>query len=88
MQTRAGQITVLTAIYGLVYLIWERGGWGGPELRDLISNVAFMPLNIAVIVLTALAARNTSLDAGVRRALRLISVGAAAVLAILAIAMY
>ena len=80
MRTRAGLFTVLTAVYGLVYLVWERAGWGGPELRDLISNAAFMPLNLAVIVLTALAARHASLDPGVRRALRLISAGSAAVL--------
>ncbi len=80
MRTRAGQFTVLTAVYGLIYLIWERAGWGGPEWRDLISNVAFMPLNLAVITLNALAARNASLDPGVRRGLRIMSVGSAAVL--------
>ena len=80
MRTHAGGFTVLMAIYGLVYLVWERGGWGGSNLRDLISNVAFMPLNLMVVVLNLLAARNPRLDAGVRRGLRIIAAGSVGVL--------
>ncbi len=72
-------VTFLTAIYALGYLFWERSDWGSPGLRDLIGNVAFMPLNAVVVVLNALAARSTVLDPRVRRALRLLAIGSAMV---------
>ncbi|HEX6107344.1 MAG TPA: EAL domain-containing protein [Gemmatimonadales bacterium] len=68
-------VTTLTFCYAVGYLVWERGDWGAPEVRDLIGNVAFMPLNLAVLALNALAARNAVLDPGVRRALRLLAAG-------------
>ncbi len=49
-------------------------------VRDLVGNVAFMPLNAVVVTLMALAARNPVLDPGVRRALRLLSIGSGMVL--------
>ena len=73
--------TLLTACYAVLYLVWERSDWGSPEMRDLISNVAFMPLNLTVLALNAVAARNPTLDAGVRRALRLLACGALSVFA-------
>ncbi|MBA2457415.1 MAG: EAL domain-containing protein [Gemmatimonadales bacterium] len=74
-----GTITLLTAIYAAGYLAWERSAWGSVEIRDLIGNLAFMPLNLAVLTLNALASRLSVLDPGVRRALRLLAAGAAAV---------
>jgi len=74
-----GTITLLTAIYAAGYLAWERSAWGSAEIRDLIGNLAFMPLNLAVLTLNALASRLAVLDPGVRRALRLLAAGAAAV---------
>ncbi|HET7426562.1 MAG TPA: EAL domain-containing protein [Gemmatimonadales bacterium] len=71
----AGTIVVLTALYGALYLIWEQGGWGSPAVRDLIGNVAFMPLNVAVLVLFLVASRQRVLDPRVRRALRLVGIG-------------
>jgi diguanylate cyclase (GGDEF)-like protein/PAS domain S-box-containing protein len=55
------------------YAGWERAGWGSEHLRDLASNVAFLPLNLGVVVLNVLAARQPLLDPGVRKALRLIA---------------
>ena len=72
-------VTLLTACYAAAYLVWERSDWGSPEVRDLIGNVAFMPLNLAVLSLNALAARSAVLDPSVRRALRLLAAGAASV---------
>jgi diguanylate cyclase (GGDEF)-like protein/PAS domain S-box-containing protein len=68
-------VTALTACYALGYLVWERGDWGSAEVRDLIGNVAFMPLNLTVLALNALAARSVILDPGVRRALRFLATG-------------
>jgi diguanylate cyclase (GGDEF)-like protein/PAS domain S-box-containing protein len=63
----------------VLYLAWEQSRWGTAEVRDLIGNLAFMPLNLSVMTLFALASRGPSLDPGVRRALRLLALGAAMV---------
>src|SRR5918999_2985198 len=67
--------TAVTLLYALAYLVWERNDWGTPIVRNLVSNVAFMPLNLAVMTLTGLASRSTVLDPGVRRALRCLAFG-------------
>jgi diguanylate cyclase (GGDEF)-like protein/PAS domain S-box-containing protein len=72
-------ITLLTALYGIGYLAWERSALGSPEIRDIVGNVAFMPLNLCVVILNALASRSAVLDPGVKRALRLLAAGSAAV---------
>ncbi|HUQ14825.1 MAG TPA: EAL domain-containing protein [Gemmatimonadales bacterium] len=71
--------TFVTALYAIGYLVWERNDWGTLQIRDLVSNVAFMPLNLAVMTLTALASRSPVLDPGVRRALRFLALGSAMV---------
>jgi diguanylate cyclase (GGDEF)-like protein/PAS domain S-box-containing protein len=68
-------VALLTACYAVAYLVWESSDWGTPQVRNLIGNVAFMPLNLGVLVLNALASRRTVLDPGVRRALRLLAIG-------------
>ncbi len=82
-QTRTyplGTVTLVTLLYALGYLVWERAGWGSPALRDLMGNVAFMPINLLVGGLNLLAAQNPDLDAGVRRGLRIFGVGCLMVL--------
>ena len=71
----AGTIAVLTALYGALYLYWEQGDWGSAAVRDLVGNVAFMPLNLGVLVLFLLASRRPELDPRVRRAIRLVGIG-------------
>jgi diguanylate cyclase (GGDEF)-like protein/PAS domain S-box-containing protein len=68
-------VAFVTVLYGIAYLVWERNDWGTPVVRDLISNVAFMPLNWAVVTLMLLASRSPVLDPGVRRALRFLGLG-------------
>jgi diguanylate cyclase (GGDEF)-like protein/PAS domain S-box-containing protein len=70
-----GTLALVTAVYALVYLVWEQSDWGSPALRALVGNVAFMPLNLSVLVLFILASTSEVLDPGVRRALRLIGTG-------------
>ncbi len=70
-----GTIAFLTAIYAALYFVWEQGHWGSPAVRDLVGNVAFMPFNLTVLTLFALASRREILDPGVRRALRLLALG-------------
>jgi diguanylate cyclase (GGDEF)-like protein/PAS domain S-box-containing protein len=69
----------VTLLYAIAYLVWERNDWGTPVIRNLVSNVAFMPLNLAVATLGLLASRSTVLDPGVRRALRFLAIGSAMV---------
>jgi diguanylate cyclase (GGDEF)-like protein/PAS domain S-box-containing protein len=71
--------TFVTALYAVAYLVWERNDWGTETIRNLVSNVAFMPLNLAVATLTLLASRSPVLDPGVRRALRFLGLGSAMV---------
>ena len=52
-----GTIAFLTALYAALYLVWEQSHWGSPAVRDLVGNVAFMPFNLAVLTLFALASR-------------------------------
>ncbi len=71
--------TAVTALYAVGYLVWERSDWGTSEVRNLVSNVAFMPLNLAVATITLLASRSPVLDPRVRRALRFLALGSAMV---------
>ena len=75
-----GVWTVATAAYAVLYVVFERSGAGNASLRDLVSNLAFLPLNLLVATLNLLASRHPSLDIGVRRALRLLGAGAVMVL--------
>jgi diguanylate cyclase (GGDEF)-like protein/PAS domain S-box-containing protein len=74
-----GTIAFATALYAVLYLVWERSDWGSATVRDLVGNVAFMPLNLSVLTLFVLASRREILDPGVRRALRLLALGGAMV---------
>ncbi|HET7601142.1 MAG TPA: EAL domain-containing protein [Gemmatimonadales bacterium] len=85
---RVGPITVAAAVYGLAYIAWERSGWGSPTVRDIVGNVAFMPLNLTVVLLNLVAASNELLDGRVRRALRLLALGSFLVLCGNAISTY
>ncbi len=75
-----GPVALLTAVYGLAYLFWERSGLGSAGLRDLVGNAAFMPLNATLATLCFLASTRMVLDPGVRRALRIMGIGSVAVL--------
>ena len=70
-----GPIALSAVVYAAAYLVWERSDWGSPTVRDLLGNIAFMPLNLAVLGLYFLAARSPVLDPGVRRALRFLALG-------------
>jgi hypothetical protein len=67
----AGPLTLLTALYAVLYLFWERSGLGSPAQRDLISNISFIPLNLLAAAATIGAARQVVLPVRVRKALGL-----------------
>jgi diguanylate cyclase (GGDEF)-like protein/PAS domain S-box-containing protein len=70
-----GPFALSAVVYAIAYLLWERSDWGSPTVRDLLGNIAFMPLNLAVLGLNFAAARSPVLDPGVRRALRFLALG-------------
>jgi diguanylate cyclase (GGDEF)-like protein/PAS domain S-box-containing protein len=70
-----GPMALTAVVYAAAYLVWERSDWGSATVRDLLGNIAFMPLNLAVLALYFLAARSPVLDPGVRRALRFLALG-------------
>ena len=74
-----GTVAFVTALYAVLYLVWEQSHWGSPTTRALIGNLAFMPLNLGVMTLFALASRQEILDPAVRRALSLLALGGAMV---------
>jgi diguanylate cyclase (GGDEF)-like protein/PAS domain S-box-containing protein len=83
-----GPAAFLTAVYGLAYLFWERSGFGGRVIRDLVSSAGFMPLNLVLAAFCLLASQRAVLDPGVRRALRLLGIGSLLVLVGNAVAVY
>jgi diguanylate cyclase (GGDEF)-like protein/PAS domain S-box-containing protein len=70
-----GTVTFFTALYAAAYFVWEQSSWSIQAVRDLVGNIAFMPFNLGVATLFALASRNATLDPGVRRALRFLALG-------------
>jgi diguanylate cyclase (GGDEF)-like protein/PAS domain S-box-containing protein len=74
-----GTVALVTSFYAVLYLVWEQSHWGSATVRDVVGNIAFMPLNLGVFTLFALASRQEVLDPGVRRALRLLALGGAMV---------
>ena len=74
-----GGAAFATALYAVLYLVWERSNWGSATVRDLIGNVAFMPINLGVMALFVLASQRDILDPAVRRALLLLGLGGATV---------
>jgi diguanylate cyclase (GGDEF)-like protein/PAS domain S-box-containing protein len=76
---QVGPATVLAAVYGLAYLVFERAGVGSQAMRDVIGTAAFMPLNVLAAGQLFAASSQQVLDVSVRRALRWIAWGSVAV---------
>jgi diguanylate cyclase (GGDEF)-like protein len=55
-------------LLAVVYLIWQRLGWGGPNRRTIISDGFFLPLGWVGAVLSFRAARSDRIDARTRHA--------------------
>ena len=74
-----GPATFATAVWVLIYLSWERSGWGSDLFREAFGNIGFMPLNLMSAWLCLRASGQQILDPGVRRALKLYGFGYVAV---------
>jgi diguanylate cyclase (GGDEF)-like protein/PAS domain S-box-containing protein len=77
---RAPWATVGAAAYALAYALFMQLGAGSPAARDLVSELAFLPFNAAVLGLALLASGREELHPRVRRALRLIALASLLVL--------
>ena len=61
------------ALYTLAYAIWSLSSTSPADERGYLSDLAFLPVGLTVAVLAWRASRPESLDAGTRRAWRLLS---------------
>jgi diguanylate cyclase (GGDEF)-like protein/PAS domain S-box-containing protein len=77
--SRTPWATIAVGVYAVAYATYMQAGWGSPVVRDLVSEVAFLPLNLSVIALYLRAARQSVLHPRVRRALRFMAAASAAV---------
>jgi diguanylate cyclase (GGDEF)-like protein/PAS domain S-box-containing protein len=67
--------------YAAAYLLWLRFGGASDRLRDVASESVFIPLNALLATLFLLASRRPGASAPMRRALRLLAAGSAALVA-------
>lgn len=58
------------ACYGLLFLVWVALGIGGDHQRELLSDIAFLPVNLAAAGLAWRVASRSDLDDSTRRAWR------------------
>src|SRR5262245_36293339 len=70
-----GPVALTAVVYAAAYVFWQRSDWGSRTFRGLLSNIAFVPLNLVVLALKFAASRSPVLDPGVRRALRFVALG-------------
>jgi PAS domain S-box-containing protein len=69
----AGPVALTAILYLLGYLAWAMVPWGGAALRELGTEVAFIPTDLAAAVSCWLAAARSDLDRQTRRAWRLVA---------------
>lgn len=74
-------LTPLAFCYGIAYLLWATVGSASPQARAFASESVFLPLNIALLVVNLLAARNAAQPRAFRRALFLLAAADAALVA-------
>ncbi len=74
-------IAAISIAYAVAYLAWLQFGNAEGRVRDLASEVVFLPLNAVVALVFLLAARRADARAPMRRALRLLAASSATVCA-------
>ncbi|MCY7379557.1 MAG: sensor domain-containing diguanylate cyclase [Gemmatimonadaceae bacterium] len=74
-------IAAIAFAYAAAYLTWLQFAHVEGRMRDLASEVVFLPLNAAVALVFLLAARRSDARAPMRRALRLLAASSATVCA-------
>ncbi|NUS46301.1 MAG: diguanylate cyclase [Gemmatimonadaceae bacterium] len=74
-------VAVVAVACAVAYLLWLRFGGSGARVRDVVSESVFLPLNAALVLLFALAARRADIRAPMQRALLLLAAASATVVA-------
>jgi hypothetical protein len=69
----SGAVTLAAIGYLLVYLIWAVVPGVDPKQRELVTQLAFVPLDLAAAVCCWMAATRADLDRQTRRAWRLVA---------------
>ena len=72
------RVIVGLAAYALGYAAWSLSGIGAPDLRILIGDLAFTPLDVVAVILAIQASRQPSLPVAARRAWALLAAAFAA----------
>jgi hypothetical protein len=55
-------------VYGLLFVGWVVAGLGSAPFRESVSDIAFLPVNLAAAGLAWRVAANSALDPATRRA--------------------
>lgn len=77
---RWGVLALVAAAWTLLFLVWTRWQWGGPDNASLIANLSALPINVLVVAAAWRTARSASLAAPIRRAWGWLTLGFAAFL--------
>jgi diguanylate cyclase (GGDEF)-like protein len=67
-----GRATAGLVLLAAGFLAWQAAGWGGPDIRPLVSDLAFVPVSITAALLALRASRHEALDPRTRRAWRIV----------------
>lgn len=73
MRDPGGGAAVALSFYGVAFVVWQIFGFGGPERRSLISDLAFLPVSFAAGALALRAGRHPNLDPRTARAWRIVA---------------
>ena len=73
--SRVSSMVVVVATYLAVYLGWQVFGWGGPDARPVIGDLALVPVYGGAAIMAWLASRRCAGVARLRSAWRLIAIG-------------
>lgn len=65
---------VLCAVLMVMWISWQVTGWGGSAHKTLLGDLFFMPMNLAAVGASLLAARRASAEPRVRRCWQLFAV--------------
>jgi hypothetical protein len=68
-----GALTVLSAVYTSVFVLWITFKWGGADYAAIINNFAFLPIAAVAITMAWRVSTHSALDAQTRRSWRIVS---------------
>ncbi|HET6781156.1 MAG TPA: GGDEF domain-containing protein [bacterium] len=73
---RGWLVTIAVGIFAIGFILWLLLGWGGPDHRTLIADVAFIPMGLALTAMAWRAGRHHAIRAKTRRAWMMVGLAA------------